>query len=602
MMFADLLHVAALHRAELGLFFIVALFIAFALEKFPPVVIAITGAAIMILFGWVATDRAIAAFANPAPITIAAFFVLSGALIRTGTIEAIAGAIVRQAELHPRRTLAELLLGAATAPAFVNNTPVVMVLIPLVKRLAKTVGVAATRLLIPISYLSILSGTLTLVGTSTNLLVDGVARDSGLRPFGIFEITQVGIVALLSGAATLAILGPLLLPRRRDIPMQETDQFSYLTELAMTPEKLETRPTIADLKELTREKVELIALRRGDTLIRSPDGAIQLGPDDRLVVRAAAGEIDDLARSHDYTVGLQGLGQPIRLASDERSDKVKLVGLMVSPAHIALGRRLSELPMLANLRVRVLGLGRAGKASAGALGRIRVRPADSLLVAADDDAIIELSENTGFIAADTSRVRRYRRHRAPIALMTLAGVIALAAFGVASITTLAIIGVALVLATRCIDPDEAWQSIDGNVLMLIVAMLVIGEGLQSIGTVQLIVSALSPVLAHASPLLLIILLYALTSLLTETVTNNAVAVIMTPVAIGIAQSAGLDPRALVVTVMFAASASFATPIGYQTNTMVYAAADYRFTDFVKIGIPMNVIVGIATCLAVFWLF
>lgn len=594
----DFIALLTAHQAILGLFFIVALFIAFAMEKFPPVVIAITGASAMILFGWVSTEHALGSFANPAPITIAAFFVLSGALIRTGAIEAVAGAIVRRAERHPRRTLAELFAGAAAAPAFVNNTPVVMVLIPLVKRLAKVVGIAATRLLIPISYLSILSGTLTLIGTSTNLLVDGVAREQGLAPFGIFEITSIGMVALAAGAMTLAMLGPLFLPRRRDVALQEAEQFAYLTELALTPRRLETKPTIADLRELGRDKVELVALRRGDTVIRAPDHAIQLSAQDRLVVRAAASEIDDLARSHDFVVGLQGVGRPIRLASDERADEVKLVGLMVSPNHIALGRRLVDLPMLSNLRARILGVGRAGSMAAGALGRVRVRAADSLLVAADDDALVELAENTGFIAADTSKVRRFRRRQAPIALATLAGVIAMAALGLASITTLAILGVAVVLATRCIDPEEAWRSIDGNVLILIVAMLVIGDGLQAAGTVALVVKSLSPLLEGATPLVLILALYALTSVLTETVTNNAVAVIMTPVAIGLGQSAGVDPRALVVTVMFAASASFATPIGYQTNTMVYASADYRFVDFVKIGIPMNVIVGLATCFAI----
>ena len=601
-MMTPVLTLLAEHRALLGLAFVVALFVAFALEKFPPVVIAIIGAAAMILFGWVPTREAIGAFANPAPITIAAFFVLSGALIRTGIIEAVAGAIVRRAERHPKRTLAELLAGAAAAPAFVNNTPVVMVLIPLVKRLAKTIGIAATRLLIPISYLSILSGTLTLIGTSTNLLVDGVAQENGLAAFGVFEITRIGLVALAAGAMTLAVLGPLLLPRRRDVGVQEAEQFAYLTELALTPERLEGRPTIGDLKELSRDRVELVALRRGDTLIRAPDAAIQLAAEDRLVVRAAAGEIDDLARSHDYVVGLQGVGRPIRLAHDERADEVKLIGLMVSPTHIALGRRIADLPMLAHLRARVLGVGRAGTMTASALGRVRVRAADSLLVAAGNDALEEIAENAGFIAEDTSKVRRYRRRRAPIALATLAAVIAVAAFGLASITTAAIVGVAVVLATRCLDPDEAWRAIDGNVLVLIVAMLVIGDGLQRTGTVELVVATLSPVLAGASPLVLVLLLYALTSLLTETVTNNAVAVIMTPVAIGLAGTTALDPRALVVTVMFAASASFATPIGYQTNTMVYAAADYRFFDFVKIGVPMNIVVGIATCLSITWFY
>ncbi len=209
--------------------------------------------------------------------------------------------------------------------------------------------------------------------------------------------------------------------------------------------------------------------------------------------------------------------------------------------------------------------------------------------------------NTNLIAEDTSHIRRFRRARAPIAIGVLAGVIALAAVGVASATSLAIVGVGRVLITRCVDAEEAWRSIDGSVLVLIFAMLGIGGALENMGTIDLIVGAISPWLATLSPLGVLLILYFLTSALTETVTNSAVAVIMTPVAIGLAQSTSQDPRALIIAVMFAASASFATPVGYQTNTMVYAAADYRFSDFVRIGLPMNVIVGLATCFAINWL-
>ncbi|MBJ3774859.1 SLC13 family permease [Acuticoccus mangrovi] len=577
-----------------GLAILVLAFVAFALEVLPPSAVAIIAASLFVGLGILTIDDVASVLASPALITIAAMFVVSGALVRTGTLEAVAGWITRRAETSPGLAVGAILAGALLASAFVNNMPVVLVLIPVVIRLANTIGTASTKLLIPLSYAAVLGGTCTLIGTSTNLVVAGISDGEGLAPFSIFEITPIGLVGSLAGGLTLLLLGPLVLPDRREAGEEIGDDATsrFLTEITVTSAFGAVGTPIGDLALLRPDGISLRALIRKRKLIREDLSNLALEAGDRLVVSATREEILSLAGEDGLHVGWE--------RSTPNGDAI-VAEAFIAPRRRVGRRRLGEVALLKAGDVALLGVHRDGHLAGESLDEVIMRPADRLMVRGSPEGVARFARMPEFVSLTVTETRPFRRRRAPVAIAAAVAVVVLAALGVAPIGALALIAVAGLLLLRCIDADEAWGAIDGGLLMLVFAMLAIGLGLSKAGTIGVLVDLVSPAFASAPPLLFIIGLYLLTSTLTELVTNNAVAVILTPIAIRLAEAAGHEPRAAVLAVMMAASASFATPVGYQTNTLVYGAGNYRFSDFLKIGVPMNLTVGLASCIAIWWL-
>ena len=578
------------NQAVLSLLILAAIFVGFLMERFPATVIAILGACTYLALGILDAEAMYSVFSNSAPIVIGAMFVLSGALIRTGVIQRVADAIMARAERHPRLAIVEVLVGALVASAFLNNTPVVVVLVPIMMKLAEVTGVSAKKLLMPLSIVAVLGGTLTLIGTSTNLVVDGIVRQSGMERFGIFEITPIGLVTATSGMIGLALMW-WLLPSDKPVrgPAGTSDAHLYLTELLIDEGDALVGSHIDLFGDLPRSG-RIVGVRRGASTTHGADledWVFSAG--DRLVVRVDGATLMTWREQGRFRLGIGG-------ADPAEGDVV--VETMVSSTHPAIGQRLIDIPFLQRIRARILGLERPAQEPGPDLASVRIRAADRLLVAAGPSEVDALRDNPHLIGADLAKVRAFRRSKAWIAVLCMFSVVALAALNVMPIGVAAIIAIGVILVTRCIDSEEAWGTIDGDVLILIFAMLAVGLALENSGAVAMMVGWVQPMLDGAPMWVLVFGIYFFALILSELLSNNAVAALMTPVTLAIAAELGVDPRPLVIALMIGASACFATPIGYQTNTIVYAAGDYRFVDFVRIGVPLNIITGVATCAAI----
>jgi di/tricarboxylate transporter len=437
-----------------------------------------------------------------------------------------------------------------------------------------------------------------LIGTSTNLLVDGVARTQGLAPFGMFEITGLGIAVGIVGIVYMALVGQRLLPDRQSLAMlmDGGKKPHFLAEVMIPHGSPLIGQKAAEVSVFQRAEGRVIDVIRGDNSQRRKLRTLELEAGDRVLLRTPLAEIMSLREEGEVDVrGVQGF-EPVGTL-----ETVVAEGL-VGPSSRMIGRRVGNLRLHRRYGVYLLAVHRAGKNLGTNLDNIALTAGDTLLFEAPAEGIQRLSEDFGVINLSEPSERGYRRAKAPIVICVVAAVMLLAALEVMPIAALAVIGVAVVVLTRCIDMEEAYQSLDGRILILIFAMLAISTAMQETGAIMLIVNAAVPVLADLPPLVMLAAVYFLTSAMTEAITNNGVAVILTPVVIGLAVSLGYDPRPFAVAVMFAASASFATPIGYQTNTMVYSAGGYRFTDFVRIGLPMNIVCGLTAILLIplFW--
>lgn len=606
-------------------------FIGFVREKVPPHLIALCGMCALMLSGAISTNDMLSVFSNSAPITIACMFVISTALDRTGVIDAMGRFLLKLSGKNDIQGIAALIAIVVIVSAFMNNTPVVIILTPVVITLAEKLKHYPSKYLIPLSYAAIMGGTCTLLGTSTNILVDGVAQKYGQPAFTMFEITSAGLCLAAAGLVYMWFAGRYLLPERIP-PKDEIDDPAlrkrFVAEAVITVNSPLIGKTLNEVQFTDSEGYEIIDLVRkeqGNRLgmsealsaflatLRStaePEGDkprkisplrdIPLEAGDRLVFKADKDELIELKKY----IGVEFDPARANFSESFRPRPVIVAEGVVVQGSAMIGKRIKDLHMRRRYGCFVIGLHRMDENITGDIGNTIVRANDTLILEGPEEELNKLFENEEIKSATQMRQRDLDPKRAPLAILIMLAVVGLSTFDVMPIAGLAFIGAVLVIISGCVTPEGAYRSIDWRILLLIFGMLGIGIALENTGAMELVVTHTVSFAQPLGPLVILSIVYLLTSILTEIVTNNAVAIVMTPVVIGIATSLGLDPRPFIVAVMFGASASFATPIGYQTNTFVYAAGGYKFKDFLIVGIPMNILMWLVaiTVIPIFWPF
>ncbi|RXK52799.1 TRAP transporter large permease subunit [Oleiharenicola lentus] len=565
--------------------------LAFLWEKYPPDVVALAVFCTLLLTQVLPREKAMAVFANPAPITVAALFVLSAALVRCGALDYLSSWFEKAAVLPYQIVLFLLIALIAFVSAWINNTPVVVVFVPVILNLARKMKLPASKFLIPLSYASVLGGSCTLIGTSTNLVVNGILVDRGEPAMSMLELASIGVPAAVIGALYLSLAGKYLLPARESLTsiLSDEERREYLTEAFVPPASPLIGKSLKSAGLVSARGFRVIEVVRDGVAITVDPEVTPLSEGDRLVLSCRPSGI---ARARampgfDFTAEA-GLEQ---IAAHEG---VVFEGA-VAPNSELIGRSISELNFRQRYRAIVLAVLRDGENVREKIETLPLQMGDILLLMGTPQAVAGLRQGDDIILFDRPPLPSFSLHtRIPLVLATLAAVILGETFGVVPIEVGSIAGAVLMCLTGCLKPKDAYDAIEWRLLFVIFGMLALGATMQHTGAAAWVANNIVSgvnlfVSGPHKPMVMLACLYLVTMVLTEILSNNAVAALMTPIAIGMAAAANVDPRPFVIAVCFAASAAFATPIGYQTNTYVYGIGGYRFKDFVKIGVPLNLI-------------
>lgn len=570
---------------EIALVLLIALaaVLLFATEKLRIDAVALLVLTSLVVTGLVDPGQALSGFSNSATITVAAMFVLAAGLQNSGALSGVGNLLGRAKS--PVQFLVILFAVLAVIAPFVNNTAVVAVFMPIVMAATAGIGMSASKALIPLSYVSQMAGVCTLVGTSTNLLVNGMAKDLGHPGFGMFEFTPLGVICFAVGCLYLLTLGRWLLPDTRSAELVEHYELGkYITELRVMPESSLIGISVAEARLGEKFDVFVLELLRGNQKVWSPRSQ-KLQEGDVLLARGDWSQLDELRKDAGLEVNAEF---KLKQRSFEDVDQV-LTEVMIAPRSRVIGSTLGMLDPGWDHNTTALGIHRRGQVLREELRHVRLQVGDILLMLIPESGMPALRKDTNVIVLSERQPEKPGGWRAPFALATMALVIGVSAIGWAPIAVTSLAGAVALTLAGCLDAEDVYDAIDWRIVILMAGLLPLGVAMSQTGAAQFIVENTIGLVSTAGPLMVLAVLYLMAILLSELMSNAASAVLLTPVGMSTARMMDVDATPFLIAVTFAASTSFATPVGYQTNTMVYGAGGYRFSDFVKVGLPLNLI-------------
>ena len=575
----------------------VASTILFLSEKLRTDVVAMLVLVSLAVFGLVTPTQAISGFSNQATVTVAAMFVLAAGLQSSGSLSRIGNLLSRGRT--PTQFLLILFGTLCLIGPFVNNTAKVAVFIPIVISACAKVNMPRTRALIPLSYVAQMAGVCTLIGTSTNLIVNAMAQDLGHRGFSMFEFLPFGSICLVAGCLYLLVFGRWLLPGESNNEQQLYEAGHYVTELRVGGNSTLLGQTVEHARLNQRHQVYVLELWRDDARLWSPRSEV-LRENDVLLIRGPWAELSKLQQETRLTLNTSS-----RCDADlQPGDKQVMVEVMIAPNSVIADHRLAALEYRMPEHTRIMGVQRRDQIIREKLGDVVLQVGDILLLILPESESNELRRNRNIIVLSKRTAPRPRDWRAPFALVVMALVVAVSAVGWMPITISAILGAVIMLVTGCLDIDAVYDTIDWRVLLLMAGLLPLGIAMSSSGAARFLVDISVGPVSHFGPHVVLAVLYLMALFLSELMSNSAAAILLTPIAVSTAHVLGVDATPFLIAVTFSASTSFLTPIGYQTNTMVHSAGGYRFMDFVKVGLPLNLIFWVlgVIFIPIFWPF